>query len=244
MTTLCNSLSQNEDILYLIFQELALIEENLLPDLLLVNKHWNLLLRSFLKTFSYMKYSSERWLRFFADDMESLDLTGWRTISRATLQRFTKLTSLCLNESSISEEAIQDLTQIKTLMLNGCSGITRKGIESMTCLTSLQVGYNNLITTNDLLLFTNLTSLSLPYYNNIDDETLSKLTLLKELNLYENPAITKEGIYRLTNLTSLEVSYFPEKFFWDTHEAIPNNQVFKLLTNLTKLDISEGMLLI
>lgn len=112
--------------------------------------------------------------------------------------RFKKLVNLTSAHISgykcahINDEAISNLSKLKSLELGPQTSITNLGLKKLTSLQHLNLKENTKITNEGIMKLVNLTSLDLTRNQMITSEGLKGLTNLTSLNLTENIMIGEE----------------------------------------------------
>jgi hypothetical protein len=119
----------------------------------------------------------------------------------------TSVTSLSLDNDQISGETLQQLTQLRTLILYDMGYIEDKHLTALTQLETLHI-YGSAYTQVTAATFRCLTRLSTLHLSTLylDDAALHSLSHLTVLQLRENDAVSVDGLSALQSLTQLELT--------------------------------------
>ena len=155
---------------------------------------------------------------------------------------------------------IQELIQLKKLILSGDYSERRTGIKklehlhTLTALNQLDISYNQVAKIEGLEKLTALNQLDISYNQIAKIEGLEKLTALNQLDISYNQIAKIEGLEKLTALNQLDISYNQiakieglEKLTALNQLDISYNQIAKIeglekLTALNQLDISYNQI--
>lgn len=139
-------------------------------------------------------------------NLTSLDMRQSDTICDEHMLCLTKLQTLKLSRSQLSESALFQLPNLTSLHLFYDSQITDNLISRMDSLLELALGSGTEITDDAVSRLTNLTSLKI--HETITDRGISNLTNLTRLDS-SSELISDIGMSKLTNLVSLRISGCP-----------------------------------
>lgn len=130
-------------------------------------------------------------------------LSAGPCVSDEILLPLTNLTSLDLQSSPVSDNAITKLLLLKDLSVTMTQTVTDSSISLLTYLTKLSVSETPAITDSSIGLLTNL--IELKSNEEFTNHGLSTLTNLTSLDICLSPEIKDEHMYSQTRLMSLSV---------------------------------------
>lgn len=157
-------------------------------------------------------------------------------ISDSTLSSQIHLETLDISNTSITDERLGELTNLKRLSMRLSTHITDKSLSTLTRLEFLDISGSRLITRKSLSQLTNLTELYLIQTIMLPTKNDRPLPLhkLRVLIAGSTSAIANRDMIQFSNLTNLSLA---------DNSFISGSVYLRNLTNLTKLDLKYNLVI-
>ncbi|MFT4925209.1 MAG: Leucine-rich repeat (LRR) protein, partial [Phenylobacterium sp.] len=139
-------------------------------------------------------------------EVVSLDCSGKGIRDLASIERFTALKSLILNNNALTDiELLASLSQLSQLDLSQNKLVDSTALSSLTALTELDLASNTIDNVIAVSQLSQLTSLSLGNNLIVDIEPLGNITSLNEIDLNNNRIGQVSGLFNLTQTAKIDL---------------------------------------
>lgn len=172
-------------------------------------------------------YTGDEWILKYARDLVYLKVPkNTAEISDDSVQHLKKLQTLIVNgDSHVSDDSVKLLTNLQTLIIRGSERVTGDSVKLLTNLRMLDVTNNICVEDQHIMGLKNLQVLYAAGNSVISDRGIKELKQLRVLNVRQNNNITDDGIKALTMLHTLYIGIGNSKIIKTSIKNIIYNTV-------------------